>query len=99
MSGSATDSPTAFDAAKWMTERNSCLQVAAVDLLEGHFGARDAADALHGLKVGVREVVGDHHIESGLDQLDGRVRSDVSGAARYQYCFFHKAMSFEFLNF
>ena len=75
------------------------LQVAAVDLLEGHFGARDAADALHGLKVGVREVVGDHHIESGLDQLDGRVRSDVSGAARYQYCFFHKAMSFEFLNF
>ena len=54
---------------------------------------------LHGLKVGVREVVGDHHIESGLDQLDGRVRSDVSGAARYQYCFFHKAMSFEFLNF
>ena len=23
----------------------------------------------------------------------------ISGAARYQYCFFHKAMSFEFLNF
>ena len=57
------------------------LHVAAVHLDARHVDARDLAHALDGVDVAVREVVGDHHVVTGVDELHGGVRADVSGAA------------------
>ena len=64
--------------------------VAAVDLNERNLDARDFANALDGTHLGVGEIVRDHDVVTGGDQLHGGVGTDVSGTSRYQYAlFFH----------
>ena len=51
--------------------------------------AGNLANTLDRTEFGVRQVVDDHHIVSGPDQLDGRVRTDIPGSTCNQYCLFH----------
>ena len=65
------------------------LFVGAIHLFEGNLYAGNLANTLDRTEFGVRQVVDDHHIVSGPDQLDGRVRTDIPGSTCNQYCLFH----------
>ena len=63
--------------------------VVAIDLHERNVPTRDLPDTFYGLHFGVRQVVGDDNVVSGLDKLYGRVGSDIAGSSGHQYAFFH----------
>ena len=65
------------------------LAVAAIDLLEGNLGARNAAHALDSLLVRIRQIIHQHHVVTRLDEFDCRMRADVAGTARNQNATFH----------
>ena len=70
------------------------LPVITIDTLEGHVPPGDFPNALDRLHFGIRQIVDDHDIVSRLDQLHGRMSSDIAGPPGNQYTFFHYNKSF-----
>ena len=63
--------------------------VIAVYFVEGGADARDGFDTIEHLDIGVRQVVDTDDLIACLDELNGRVRTDVAGTASDENSSFH----------
>ena len=71
----------AYDIRKLFEHIIQVHKVTAVDIGEIGFLANDSSNAVQHIERGITEIVNNRNVVALLHQLDGRVRTDISGSA------------------